>query len=145
MVGFTFEVIKRGNYKLYNLFSNTIIDRNVITESIVVEEREEARMDLISLKLYGSTEYIEELMMINNILNPFSIEVGATIKYVPTHVLEYYQDTSEPIIKTDKKKKTNNKSTRKDLKRPPTLRPDNFEQVLIDKENKTLKLNTKVS
>jgi len=144
MIGFTFEVIKRDYFGLYDLFSNTVVDFDIERDFFIVEEKEEARMDLISLRLYGSIEYIEELMMINNILNPFSIKQGDIITYVSFGALESFHDTTEKIIKSDKKKKKN-KSTRQDPKRPPTIRPENFEQVLISKDNKTLKLNTRVS
>jgi len=144
MLSFTFEVIEKNFYNLYDIFSNTIIDKGYDTEKFLVTDREEARMDLISMKLYGSIKYVEELLVINNILNPFSIKKGDIIKFVPITVLTYYQETNEKEIKADKVK-SKNKSTRNDTNRPPTLRPENFKQVLLDKNNKTLKLNTKLS
>jgi len=45
--------------------------------------------------------------------------------------------------------KPRNKNTRKDPNRvkgvPPTIKPLDFEQMLVDRKNKTIKLNNKLS
>jgi hypothetical protein len=59
--------------------SQSSIKKNIeigIKALYIVNEETEMRMDLISLKYYGSTKYIDILCKANNIFNPFSIEVG---------------------------------------------------------------------
>lgn len=50
-------------------------DINIGVKAIYVVVKEtEMRLDLISLKYYGSTKYIDVLCKANNIFNPFSIQ-----------------------------------------------------------------------
>lgn len=62
----------------------------------VVTDETEMRPDLIAIKYYGSTKYIDILCKANNIFNPFSIEAG-DILVIPnvTNDKDLYEDTSK--------------------------------------------------
>jgi hypothetical protein len=151
MRSYTFEIISRDNNQdgLFNLFTRTIVDNKVNKIRDIVLEQEEGRLDLVCKRLLGSKSYIEEMMMINNIINPFSIKSGDIIYYVSSIDLIslQYKDKEEESVNGEEV--TNpKKGTRKDPTRqkgvPPTIRPVDFKQVIVDKVNKTLKLNSKL-
>ena len=153
MQGFTFKVIKRDAKQdnLYNIFSSSIVDaENIQKYPFLVLDGEECRLDLVSYRLYGTTYYLEELMVINNIINPFSINVGDTLYYVEYELLGLYNsvDKDESSVTNNN---TNNKmkGKRVDPTRntgvPPTVRPLDFKQVIVDDNTSTLKLNTRLS
>ena len=151
MVSFTFEVItrdKQQNY-LYDIFAKSVVDKNVGRVEDYVRENEESRLDLVSLRIYGTTKYVEELMVINNILNPFSIKNGDAIFYVNSNELGFFNEKDKEVSSSDKVANPKKKDTRTDPSRqkgvPPTIRPVDFEQMLVDKKNKTIKLNTRLS
>ena len=63
-----------------------------------VEEEEEMRMDLISVKYYGTEDYLDILCKFNGISNPFSLERGQLIK-VPNTPGKYYYSGDDIIDK----------------------------------------------
>ena len=155
MINYTFTVIKRDpkQNNLYDLFSfSGVRDIMSIQKYLdVVNDGEECRMDLISKRLYGTSAYVEELMRINNILNPFSVNAGDPLYFVMVEDLEYYRyvDFDSKVLSTRISNPKDKKGTRVDPTRqtgvPPTIRPIDFKQILVDKQNKTIKLNTKLS
>lgn len=151
MRSFTFDVIQRDKNQdnLCDIFSKSVVDRNLYRYENIVQVGEEGRIDLVCSRLYGTTKYVEELMVINNILNPFSINVGDTIYYVALKELEAMNMTEKPEVNSEKVANPKTKNTRTDPSRqtgvPPTIRPLDFEQLIVDKKNKTIKLNTKLS
>jgi hypothetical protein len=152
MKSFTFDIIKREitQDSLYNIFQKSIVDQKVARIESVVQDGEECRLDLISKRIYGSSNYVEQLMIINNIINPFSLNVGDTIYYVDSSSLDFFKqidkktDVSERIANPKNKKGTRIDPTRQ-TGVPPTIRPVDFEQIIVDKKNNTIKLNTKLS
>jgi len=151
MQSYTFEILKdrkKVTDKLYNLFLTTLVDvKNLTKYETIIYENEECRLDLISKRLYGTKTYVEELMIINNIVNPFSIKAGDTFFYVSPADIELMKRPEEEFVAETISGK--NKSTRKDPTRrkgvPPTIKPIDFEQVIVDRKAKTIKLNTKLS
>jgi phage FluMu protein gp41 len=148
---FTFEVIKRNTDQdnLYDIFSKSVVDKPIKRKKNVVLESEDGRLDIFSKRIYGTKKYVEELMMINNIINPFSVKSGDELSYVDYNNITAFRETE----KDDKNVESvtnpkRNKNTRKDSNRdkgvPPTIRPADFEQILVDKKNKTIKLNTRL-
>lgn len=149
MRSFTFEVINRDELQdsLYDIFSKSVVDKPVNRIHDIVRDNEEGRLDLVSLRVYGNTSKVEELMVINNILNPFSIKSGEPIDWVYSAQLDWFNEKDKENKMSDKV--ANPKGTRKDPSRqtgvPPTIRPVDFEQMMVDKKNKTIKLNTRLS
>lgn len=67
-----------------------------------VTPAEEMRPDLICLKYYGSTEYLDILLKVNNIFNPFSIKEGDFLLIPDVNNAEQHYDNA---IAGNKKRK----------------------------------------
>lgn len=152
MKSYTFEIIderSKNEEGLYDIFLDTVIDKDLIKYQTIVKEKEEARMDLLCKRIYGTSMYIEELMLMNNIINPFSIVVGQLIEFVGQDDISYYRDPEETNEKSENIANPKNKNTRKDPNRekgvPPTIKPIGFKQILVDKKNKSIRINNKLS
>jgi len=153
-MSFTLKKIKRdkdqGN--LYNIFTQTIIDlknnSNIIYYETIVTEDEEMRLDLVSKRIYGEPNYIEELMQINNIVNIWNIKIGDKILYTKIQNLQLMQDLEVEIDKTYKLKEKQNKNTRIDPDKDgfvPVVKPRGFESVSINHNTKKIKIHGKLS
>ena len=150
MIIYTFETLQIGNDGYYDLFQKTMVNDNTIDYNYFnVTDEYEGRIDLISKYLYGSGDYVEQLMTINNILNPWSIKTGDVIQYPSdsgNFTLLYKKD--EPV--NDQKDKillmNKNKTTKKDSNRlgsPPVIKPDNLKQVDINYVKKKITIINK--
>lgn len=66
----------------------------------VVPREHHMRLDLISQKLYDTNKFVEELMRLNNIKNPFSVKEGDIINYVKLdNLTSMYTSQSETELK----------------------------------------------
>ena len=132
--------------KLFNIFQKNVEYNNTIQlYRYVVPKEYEMRLDLISNRIYGSTDYIEELMLINNIINPYSVKENQDIYYcsedniASLHTTDNLKDNDElrdKILKAEQPSK-NRSSTNKI---PTTLKPKNIKQVTIDTKNRKIKI-----
>jgi len=124
-----------------------VIDDTLNYYPYIVSEEEAMRIDLICYSIYGNFAYIDELLTINNILNPWSIKGGSIIYFLDEDDLNGLK--VQP--KTDQEEIINelvnpNKDTKKDPNRdtgiglPPTIKPSNLKDVDIDYDNKTIKI-----
>lgn len=151
MESFTFKNIKRDEDQndLYNLFTQTYIDKNIRKNETSVDIDEEMRLDKISYRLYGSRKYIEELMQLNNILNVWSIKQGDIIYYSSIndiHLLKELKQELESVYDAISKPK---KNTRIDPDRikfvTPSTKPKNLENLVLDTNMKTITIKGKIS
>lgn len=143
------NLAKKG--EIYDIFEKNIKYSNRVTlyQYIVPMERE-MRLDLISTDIYGSSDYMEELIILNNIINPYSVKVGQVLLFCPKSEINalYTKDemktddeNKQKIIKAAQKKKIHQqKKFESDTSLPTTIMPDNLKQVKIDKKNKKIKL-----
>jgi len=139
---YSLEKIEIGFNNLYNLFQKTIKSSIDITITpFFVTDEYNGRLDLICKFLYGNTNHIEELMVINNIINPYSIKSGNIIYFVQnTEDFKLLYD-SDPVDNDQKDRILNmnkNKISKKDTNRigsPPTIKPDHLKQMKIDYDN----------
>lgn len=151
MYSFTFDTITRDENQdlLYDIFTQTVIEKPLDTIYYnFVKEDEECRIDRVMLRLYSSSVNIEEFMVLNDIVNPWSIKSGNLINYIQG--LQYLRELEkDDTVANNVSNPTKKKSTRIDPTRqkgvPPTIKPVDFQQILVDKKNKTIKLNTKLS
>ena len=119
----------------------------------IVPKEFEMRMDRISNFIYGSPNYVEELMVLNDIINPYSVQEGQYIYYCDQINLQYLYTTDE-LINT-----TNNNATRQDLisssqpnrgkqnlsndqNLPPTIKPSNLNQITVGNDNSVQIINS---
>lgn len=135
----------------YDLFKKTLVNKFVSSnvKSFIVTDEYEGRIDLVCRYLHGSSDYVEELMTLNGIINPHSIKTGDE--------LFYYTDTdnygllrqSDPEDTTNKDSillMNKQKNTKKDKNRigsPPTIKPDNLKQLDINYNKKKITIINK--
>lgn len=134
---------------LYDIFKNTVVDKKIPRRTTVVQEGEEMRLDLVSKRLYGTTEYVEELMILNNILNPWSIKKQDSIVFLDYQSISLLQDLEIDEEITSEKSAKPNKNTRVDANRNkgviPTIKPINLKQLEVDKTSEKIKINNKLT
>lgn len=125
-----------------------ILDDTIFHYPYIVNKEEAMRIDLICFNIYKNFNYIDELLSINNILNPWSIKESQVIYYIE----------EDDILKIRRKNNSNNdnetiydlinpnKDTKKDPNRengtglPPTIKPAGVKDVNIDFNNKKIKI-----
>jgi hypothetical protein len=135
---------------LFNLFQkNLVLNENIIiSNSYIVPLEYEMRLDKISNFLYGSPDFVEELMIMNNITNPYSVLEGQYIYYCDYDSLSLFY-TTDPDITTSTRDKlisssqTNNKvKPKNDKNLPLTVKPSNLNQITVTKDNKVKIINS---
>jgi hypothetical protein len=68
--------------RFFNVFEkNMEYNRNITLYEYIIPREFEMRLDLISNDIYNSSSYIEELMLINNIISPYSLKETQVIFY----------------------------------------------------------------
>ena len=117
----------------------------------VVSNEDAMRIDLICFKIYNNFNYIDELLTMNNIINPWSIKEGDIIYFCDEDSLVSLQLQA----KTDDNAIVNTlvnptKDTQKDPNRdtgtglPPTIKPAGLKDVEVDYVNKKIKIIDKL-
>ncbi|NPV12966.1 MAG: hypothetical protein HPY57_14465 [Ignavibacteria bacterium] len=150
MYSFTFDTITRDENQdfLYDIFRQTIIEKPLDLYYNFVKDDEECRLDKVMMRLYSSSYNLEEFMVLNDIVNPWSVQSGNIIYYAQglqsLREIERDDTVADNVANPKKKKETRIDPTRQKGV-PPTIKPVDFQQILVDKKNKTIKLNTKLS
>jgi len=154
MISYTLDNLKRTTEQnnLYDLFKTTIVDSGKLQkQSTFVQKGEEMRLDLVSKRIYGTVAYEEELMILNNIILPYSIKDGDEIYFLPVDSIDimHQLEKDDEQINVDKKSPKNNKNTKYDPNRTkgviPTITPLNYKSVTVDKKAQKIKINNKMS
>jgi len=135
---------------LYNLFQrNLVLNENIkIINSYIVPLEYEMRLDKISNFLYGSPDFTEELMIMNNIMNPYSVLEGQYIYYCDYDSLSLFYTIDPEVTTTTRDKlisssQTNNKVKQSnDNNLPLTVKPSNLNQITVTKDNKVKIINS---
>jgi len=147
---YTNEITQRDQIQS-NLFD--IIDPLIIWDDslnyfpYVVSQEEAMRPDLICFNIYNNFNYIDELLTMNNILNPWSIQEGQVIFYIDEDSISAIQLLSKTDDQEIVRSLVNpNKDTQRDPNRdtgtglPPTIKPAGLKDVSVDFNNKTIKI-----
>jgi hypothetical protein len=131
----------------FDLFRSTVSDKDINNVKLylyVVPPENVGRLDRISFDLYGSTEYVDELMKINNIINPFSINEKDEILYPELGNIEIthlpIENDTEASININNPKNTRKDANRKNATVPVVVKDKNSKQVEWNKENKTVSI-----
>lgn len=150
MIYYSFENLDIGSDGKYNLFKKSVVNRQNLTfRTTVVNEEFKGRADLLCSHIHGSTKYIEEFLVLNNIINPYSIKPGMTVKYL-NNPNDYYllhdSDPEETNVKDEILQMNKNKYFRRDSNRigsPPTIKPDSLKQLDINYSKKKITILNK--
>ena len=139
----------QGN--LFNFFEKNIVYKNMPVKPYLVPKEFEMRMDKISNYIYGSPNFVEELMLLNDIINPYSIQEGQTIWYCSMNNLQnlYNKDntinddtTRQTLINSSQPNRNKKKLKTTDQGLPPTIKPDGLQQIKVSKDNKVEIINS---
>lgn len=149
---YTNENTKR-NQKMNNLLDliNPIVvwDDTLIYYPYIVKKEESMRIDLICFSIYNHFNYIDELLTINNILNPWSINEGQIIYYIEEDDMSAIKRTYGSLSNDDQIAESlvnPNKDTKKDPNRdagtglPASIKPAGIKDVSIDFNDKKIKI-----
>ena len=137
---------------LYNLFQkNIMITKNLVVYPYLVPREFEMRFDRISNDIYGSPNFVEELMILNDIISPYSIKEGQIIYFCDSDNLSslYTTDITVENKEVNRQNLIKSSQTNRDRQNlsndsnlPPTVKPQNLEQVKIDKNNNIQIINS---
>ena len=147
---YSLENIKKLDNNLYDMFYPMLKDNphHKIYEYII-DERHEMRIDLISLDIYGTTIYIDELMHINSIIDPFSMKKDNVIYYVNYNDINLYKKSYDKTNKlTESNKNSHIDNSYKEFDKEgklPISANDDYKQVLYDKNRNSIKITNKVN
>lgn len=134
---------------LYDLFKTTTayIEFQELY-SYTVPPEEDMRFDRVCKSIYGSTSYVEELMMINGYTDTFSVKANDVIMYPYVDDLDAMHVRSDDRVERDKLvnelKKTQTDPMRKNNEiLPPTIKPEGLQQLTVDEKAKKITIINK--
>jgi hypothetical protein len=125
-----------GLYELmYPFLINDIDKNNTEVEKYIVPINREMRIDLICMDIYGNTEFIDELMFMNGIIDPYSIKMNDIIYYIDnikTFQNEYKNEEENELLD---KENTNNTILSK---------PIGLKEIYVDKNKNEIIIPNKL-
>ena len=137
---------------LFDLFQKNVVkNRKIPTTPYIIPREFEMRLDKVSNYIYGSSEYVEELMVLNDIINPYSIKEGQIIYYCKENILPnlYTEDNLSEKKEIQRQKiinsaqpNRNKKKLDKDQNLPPNVKPSNLKQIKVSKDNRVQIINS---
>lgn len=129
---YTLDNIKRNsnqNY-LYDLFETKITQKSYTKVFWYMTTTEDAmRIDLICKRVYGSTDYVDEILTLNNIVDPLSITQGTLLlMFEPSdsttlYVQDIDMSKDEDLVNVNKENK-NDPGRTKSKKLPSNIKQD---------------------
>ena len=148
---------------LFDLFQKNIVNnRNISLEIYIVPREFEMRLDRISDYIYGSSNYMEELMVLNDIICPYSVKEGQYIyfcqidslqKLYATDDLQNLKEVARQNLITssqpDREKQYQylgvqsvSNGNNNDQNLPPTVKPGNLKQIKVSEDNRVEIINS---
>jgi len=142
------QIDSDGN-PITDIIAPIVISRDDLTlYPHIVTIDEEMRSDLIMWSIYGQRGYVDEIMTLNNIVDPLSIKLGDIIWFVDENDISKLRkiqsvQTEEEIINAlvdpDSERKLDyNRETGKNLL--PSVKPSGLKQIDVNVENNTIKV-----
>jgi len=133
----------------YNLYIEVLIDTTKIKLfEFPCTKRHEMRLDLVSVDVYETNEYVDVLCNLNNLVNVFNVKEGDIILFIEqenidnvsssTSIIENIKDQLKTANKGKSFKVDNNRKAdvakRKEIEKNKTYLPPN----ILDANNKNL-------
>lgn len=139
--------VNTGYVRIYDLFERTIYNNTDLKRNPYITSNDDVcRLDKVCININeGYLEYIEELIVSNNILNPFSIEENQYLTYVTEidkidnmHTSEFNSENTNKfkILNINKSKRSSNTEL------PPSVNPG-LKQIDIDYDKKKITILNK--
>jgi len=145
------KIVRDNNQDdLFDLFQKNIVNDQTIPLKIYIVPREyEMRLDRISEHIYGTANYVEELMVLNDIINPYTVKEGQYIYfcqvefltklYTKDEILSQLEQTRISLINSTQPNKDKQNS---EQGLSPTIKPSSLKQVKVSKDNKVQIINS---
>jgi len=137
---------------LFDLFQkNTMNAQNLDLSVFIVPREFEMRLDRISNFIYGSPNYVEELMALNDIINPYSVKEGQYIYFCEEGNLQYLYTKDDLSTESEKKRQQlikssqpnrSNQSIPSNQNLPLTIKPSNLNQITVGADNNVKIINS---
>ena len=137
---------------LFDVFQKNIVNTQSIVRRIyIVPSEYEMRLDKISEHIYGSSDYVEELMILNDLISPYSVKEGQYIyfcqysdlsKLYTTDEIATQQDKAHQALLNSMQTDRNKKNLFNDENLPLTIKPNVLKQVSVTNDNKIKIINT---
>ena len=127
---------------IVDLFEKTLINNDNIKNGVYYMDNDySCRMDTICSFLYdGDTSYVEELLVLNNIVNPFAVEKDSYILYVK-NIEKFANMYASDYNKQDGNKfkilNINKNKTSSNVQLPPSVNPG-LNQIDVDYNKKKI-------
>lgn len=134
---------------LMNITEQLVVSNELLKKyPYFVSRMEEMRPDLIVQGMYGNTDYIDEIMTINNIIDSWSLKEGTLLWYCDVDDLDKIRknpqiETTNEIIDrlvdpSSERKIDYNRETGEGVS--PSIKPSNLKQISVDPSNNTIKV-----
>lgn len=131
---------------LYDMFERKMVNNRISDTYYIIPIEKSCRIDLISKELYGSVSYTEEIMVMSNIVNPFSVKTNDMILYASDYTKLDLMYVKESTINQGNKFKILNinksKSSNNQLSLPPSVNPG-MKQINVDYNKKKITIINK--
>lgn len=144
---YSFENTDRDEEGFYDLFRKTVVNQTDVSyDTLKISRDIEYRPDLASKAAYGSNEYVEEMLAMNNIINPFALLNGSEIfkAFNSANLQSMYKkdvDTNEEA--KEKILNVNKNKTSKSSNYPPTIKPSGLKQLDVNYNKKKITIINK--
>lgn len=134
------EKLRRNDDGIYEFYIKQRPNTKAIPFFIFeLTDRHDMRIDLVSLDLYESTDFIDVLCNINNILNPLTIQNGDIMFYTDAENIQEIQDSRE--ILNDIKDTINSSNIGKQYKQDKARQNDITKRRQTEKDKKFIPPN----
>ena len=143
----TYDNIDGSTNVIYDLFERKMAyNNNILNSYYITNVDDECRIDLVTRKIYEDTQLSEEIMIMNNIINPFSIKTNDIIYYSTDKSNIDLMKIKEPTLNQGNKYKilniNKNKSSGNRESLPPSVNPG-MKQIDIDYNKKKITIINK--
>jgi len=135
---YTLENIKRlkENDNLYDIFYPMLKDySNSKLGGYIVREEREMRIDLICMDIYGNDNYVDELMQVNGLVDPYSVKKDDIIFFIDRESMNFMRKNYEGDKQELEKELDRNRD-----KSGEYSTSNNFVSVFVDKNKKEISI-----
>ena len=137
---------------LFDLFQkNIVFTRNIVLIPYIVPREFEMRLDRISNYIFSSPDYVEELMVINDIINPYSVKEGQVLYYCTVDSVTYLYTKDELLNNNEEQRQSLINSSQPNRQKqklnsnqnlPVTVKSSNLQQIKVTNDNKVQIINS---
>lgn len=149
----TTTMLSKDGFVISNITTPLIVTvEGLILYPYYVQPVEEMRPDLVVQGMYGNTNFIDEIMTLNNIIDSWSLTQGTLLWYPSVDDLDKMR--REQVVQTQEEIINQlinpNSEKRIDFNRDtgegtiPTVKPTGMKQISVDTKNNVVKITNRL-